>query len=174
MLCCINLVLRPKSRRYGRPFRLFTSRLSSSTGELELLCRMNAGKPGRPFQYPEILLRGWLASTPSCRCPTARWRRFVRRLATFLPRSSGGGLYHPLSAGSSAWISRYRDVIIAVDSTGARGCEKSGGSGAAGSRCMAKSTSKPDPARRSTIRCTGRSDVLAAPRRGAPCASGVG
>ena len=121
MLCCINLVLRPKSRRYGRPFRLFTSRLSSSTGGLELLCRMNAGKPGRPFQYPEILLRGWLASTPSCRCPTARWRRFVRRLATFLPRSRGGGLYHPLSAGSSAWISRYRDVIIAVDSTGGEG-----------------------------------------------------
>ena len=60
MLCCINLVLRPKSRRYGRPFRLFTSRLSSSTGGLELLCRMNAGKPGRPFQYPESFI-AWMA-----------------------------------------------------------------------------------------------------------------
>src|SRR5690554_2077400 len=112
----------PQKERWGRPYpdnrdwSIYNERLVKR-GEFYLsldfidqwddqLAQMNAGKRGRPFQYPESL-RGWPAFTPSCRCPTVRWRdlfgdprhSFLASKQPIIPRSS---------AGSSVSISRCR------------------------------------------------------------------
>lgn len=51
----------------------------------DLLARMNAGKRGRPFQYPEPFI-AWMACIHVfLQMPYRQMEGFVRQLATFIP-----------------------------------------------------------------------------------------
>ena len=131
----------PQKERWGRPYpdtrnwRIYNERLVKR-GEFylsldfieqwdTLLARMNAGKRGRPFQYPEPFIT-WMACVHVfLQMPYRQMEGFARKLATILP---------PLRAADYTTLFRRiqrldlslkatpellaEDVIIAVDSTG--------------------------------------------------------
>ena len=155
----------PKKERWGRPYpdtrdRSIYYECLVRRGEFylsldfidqwdELLARMNAGKRGRPFKYPEPFI-AWMACVHVfLQMPYRQMEGFARKLATFLP-SLRAADYTTLSGGFSVWISRSRQprnssltmsslpstVPGSRSPTGANGCERNGESGEVGSRSM--------------------------------------
>ena len=91
----------PKKERWGRPYiddrdwSIYNEHLVKR-GEFYLcldfidhwddeLAQMNAGKPGRPFQYPERFIV-WMARIHTfLQMPYRQMEGFVRELAPFIP-----------------------------------------------------------------------------------------
>lgn len=131
----------PRKERWGRPYpdtrdwSIYNERLVRR-GEFylsldfieqwdDLLARMNAGKRGRPYQYPEPFI-AWMACIHVfLQMPYRQMEGFVRKLATFLPGLTAADyttLFRriqrlDLSLTVTPEILA-EDVIIAVDSTG--------------------------------------------------------
>mgnify|MGYP000590058799 FL=1 len=131
----------PKKERWGRPYpdtrdwSIYHERLVKR-GEFylsldfidrwdELLARMNAGKRGRPYQYPEPFI-AWMACVHVfLQMPYRQMEGFVRKLATFIPGLTAADsttlfrrIQRPdLSLNITPEILA-EDIIVAVDSTG--------------------------------------------------------
>ena len=91
----------------------------------ELLAEMNAGKRGRPFQYPEPFV-AWMACIHVfLQMPYRQMEGFVRKLTEFIPRLTAADyttLFRRIQRLDLSLIVApellAEDVIIAVDSTG--------------------------------------------------------
>ena len=110
---------------------------------------MNAGKRGRPFQYPEPFI-AWMACIHVfLQMPYRQMEGFARKLAGFIPSLKAADyttLFRRINLldlslnGTPELLAE--DVIIAVDSTGikvttgANGCGRGGESSAAGTKSM--------------------------------------
>jgi len=131
----------PKNERWGRPYpdnrdwSIYNERLVRR-GEFylsldfleqwdELLTRMNTGKRGRPYQYPEPFIE-WMACIHIfLQMPYRQMEGFTRKLAAFIPDLTAADyttLFRRIKClDLSVKVmpeTLAEDVIIAVDSTG--------------------------------------------------------
>jgi hypothetical protein len=131
----------PQRERWGRPYPDdrdwgIYNELLVKRGEFFLsldfidqwddqLARMNAGKPGRPFQYPESFIE-WMARIHGFfQMPYRQMEGFVRKLATFIPGIKVADYTTLFRRMKSLALSLNvtpailaEDVIVAADSTG--------------------------------------------------------
>ena len=114
----------PKKERWGRPYiddrdwSIYSEQLVKR-GEFYLchdfidqcddeLVQMNAGKPGRPFQYPESVI-AWMARISTfLQMPYHQMEGFVQELATFIPDLQAAN-YTTLFVGSNPWSFRSKE-----------------------------------------------------------------
>ena len=131
----------PRKERWGRPYPDdrdwgIYNELLVKRGEFYLslefidqwddqLARMNAGKPGRPFQYPDSFVE-WMARIHVfLQMPYRQMEGFVRNLATFIPGIKAADYTTLFRRMKSLALSLTvtppilaEDVIVAADSTG--------------------------------------------------------
>jgi len=131
----------PKKKRWGRPYPdrgdwcIYNERLVER-GEFYLsfdvvdqwddeLAQMNAGKPGRPFQYPESFIACMARIYVFFQLPYRQMVGFVRKLATFIPGIKAADYTTLFRRIKNLDLSLTvlpsilaEDVIVAADSTG--------------------------------------------------------